>query len=145
MAVSEYKPTVADVGALMFARAHGEYTTLETFTADTKPTAGQVTAMIDRAADLVSAQIGVTVHEELRPAAKTLVTLMAALLIEPGHFPEQARPERSAWEQWRELYQDGIKALVEAIQEKGAGGDAGPADDAAGAAWSFPAADPVVW
>ena len=145
MPTSDYKPTVDDVGALMFSRAHGEYDTLTTFTSDTKPTATQVTATIDRAADLVSARIGLDVHVDLRPAAKTLVTLMTALLIEPGHFPDQARPEKSAWDQWRELYNDGIEALVEAVREKGAGGDPGPADDAVGPAWSFPVSDPVAW
>lgn len=145
MPTSDYKPSVDDVGALMFARAHGEYDTLVTFTSNTKPTAAQVTATIDRAADLVSARVGVNVDTELRPAAKTLVTLMTALLIEPGHFPDQARPERSAWDQWRELYKDGIEALVTAIREKGAGGDAGPADGTPSAAWAFPVSDPVAW
>ena len=104
MPVSDFTPTVDEVGALMFARAHGEYDTLTTFTEDTKPTADQVTDTIGRAVGLVAASVGSDLDAEFHSAAKTLVTLMTALLIEPGHFPDQARPEKSAWDQWRELY-----------------------------------------
>lgn len=50
----------------------------------------------------------------------------AAMLIETAFKPEEVRQNRSAWPQFKELYDDGIKQLIEATGEQcgGGGGEA---------------------
>lgn len=135
-----WAPTPDDVATLMFSRVKGEYDVLAEFTTDTRPTYNQVQGAIVDAVALVQTRIGFTLDERFNPSAKIHAKLMTALLLEPSFWSDEARPDKSAWEQWQKLYDDGIKGLIEAIRETGAGGDPGPADDAPMPVYSFPCA-----
>lgn len=136
-----WAPSTSDVAALMFSRVTGEYAEqLAEFTDSTRPTLGQVAGMIDAAVGQVASSVGITVDAQLVPSARFLATLYTALLLEPSYWQEQQQPDKAAWEQWHTLYDDGLKALLRAIEEVGAGDELGPSDDELKPIWAFPVA-----
>lgn len=137
-AVGDFTPSSADVAALMFSRVTGEYSTTADFTTTTRPTLQQVNGMISLAAGHVGPLVGWNLNYRFHSAARFMVTLYTALLLEPGYWPEQS-PDKSAWEQWKQLYDDGMPTLLLAIKEYGAGEEVGPDDDRLKPIWAFPA------
>lgn len=146
MPSSNYRPTVADVGAILRTRtktATGDE--LGTFTADTRPTAVQVGLLIDQALGDVAIEVGEDIPEALWPAAKRVVALGAAVQVELTFFPEQIQPGRSPYPQLLALYEGSagrpgaLARLVAALGELGpdGAGDVGPSQDNA-PAFSFP-------
>lgn len=100
-----------------------------TFTANTRPTDTQVTALLGLAADDVQVEIGPTIASAWWPRAKRVVTLGAALLVELSYFPEQVASGRSPYAQLKELYDARLKALTIGLAESAEGGDEGASDD----------------
>lgn len=144
----DWAPTADEIAAFMYGRVNGEWGREERFTSTTQPTITQVSNAIIDAISLVQPQVGYTLDTRFNASAKTHAKLKTALLLEPSFWPDQQSGDKSAWEQWQKLYDDGIKGLVEAIREAGAGDDPGPADDEAGPVWSFPTAprsDSACW
>jgi hypothetical protein len=139
LAVGDYTPSSADVAALMFSRVAGEYSTTADFTTTTRPTLQQVQGMITLAAGHVGPLVGWNLNYRFHSAARFMVTLYTALLLEPGYWMEQQQPDKSAWEQWKQLYDDGMPTLLLAIKEYGAGEEVGPDDDRLKPIWAFPA------
>jgi hypothetical protein len=137
-AVGDFTPSSADVAALMFSRVAGEYSTTADFTTTTRPTLQQVQGMISLAAEHVGPLVGWSLNYRFHSAARFMVTLYSALLLEPGYWPEQS-PDKSTWEQWKQLYDDGLPTLLLAIKEYGAGEEVGPDDDRLKPIWAFPA------
>lgn len=135
-----WAPTPDEIASFMYGRINGEWGREERFTNTTQPTLTQVRNAIADAVSLVQPQIGYTLDSRFDASAKTHAKLKVALLLEPSFWPDQQSGDKSAWEQWQKLYDDGIKGLVEAIREVGSGDDPGPADDASGPVWSFPPA-----
>jgi hypothetical protein len=111
-----YLPTPTDVARLLRARtkdSHG--TELGDWSDDTRPTAEEVADLIDQAAGPVLARIGRledAAMADLLPAARHLVTLGAAMLVEKSYFPEQVASERSAYAAYQAEYADCQAALV---------------------------------
>jgi hypothetical protein len=139
-------PTPADVAALMFARVTGEYAgVIENFATDTRPTLAQVEWFITAATATVTPRLGFTLDERFYGSARFMTTLYTALLLEPGYWPEQQRPDKSAWEQWKLLYDEGMPTLITAIEEAGAGEEVGPDDDRLVPIWAFPVAPIYEW
>lgn len=136
MPVSDWAPTVADVGALLHARtrdANGQEK--GTFDDTTRPTEAQVNSIIARAAGMVANEIGEDIDARWWPSAAEVTTLVAALRIELGFFPEQVGTGRSPYAQLKALL-DGeggapgaLAALVQAMAESEAGGEVGAGDD----------------
>lgn len=88
--MAEYRPTVADVGAILRARTvDADGNELGTFTAGTRPTGPEVDALIDRAMSLLAPVLG-DVPDRLAGSARALVALRAAILVERSYFPDQA-------------------------------------------------------
>jgi hypothetical protein len=58
------------------------------WTETTVPTASQVEELIDHATDLVSLETGSRIPARLRPMARTVVALQAAILMAESHTPE---------------------------------------------------------
>lgn len=118
-------PTVDDVGALLRARTQDTHDDeLGTFTADTRPTAEQAEAIIVQASSAVLARTGKLDDnlkcgsaDDIRTNAKYMITLLAAMLIELSYFPEQVNSDRSPYGQYRDLYNDGMTALLDAVKE----------------------------
>jgi hypothetical protein len=143
-------PELDDVGALLRARTQDDHDDEQgTFTDDTRPTADEATKIIEQAGSIVYARIG-SVEEEvlicsgaddIRTQAKYMVSLLAAMLIELSYFPEQVKSDRSAYEHYRELWNEQMTSLTDAAaecrtgeiapDEPGAGGVGNPS-------WGFP-------
>jgi hypothetical protein len=145
-----YTPSVDDVAVLMRSRLKGEYVELDTFTDETRPTAAMVQSLIDQSVSIVSATFGSGLASRFNQSALALATLRTALLLEPSYFPEQARPDKSAWTQWKALYDEGMVSLIAAVErdaQDGALGDGGIGEDEVGhnlPAYGFPANRPDV-
>lgn len=108
MPTTDFKPNVAQVGAIMRARTvDSNGAELGTFTDDTRPTADDVSGVIDTAYDLVSARLG-SVPDRLEALARAVVTLRAAMLLETGYFPEDSTPDGSAFASYRDQYRDAL-------------------------------------
>ena len=119
-----YRPDPPEVARLLRARtkdSHGQE--VGDWTADTRPTPEEVADLIDQAVGDVLAQLGplyvvdATAEQPVlstlvTPAARTLVTLRAAMFVELSYFPEQVNSNRSAYEEYKRLYDDGLAALV---------------------------------
>lgn len=93
------------------------------FTEDTRPTWSEVDDLIDTAEGDVLAQTGSLLSDIDTRAARALVALRAAMLVELSYFPEQVRSDRSAYVEYKRLYDDGLAALLASIAE--GGGEAG--------------------
>lgn len=145
MPVSDYMPAVSDVAALLRQRTVNDFSNeVGTFDATTRPTNTQVQITLNQAASLVSALIGADIAPSVFDAAKYLVTLRAAMFVELSYFNEQIRPDKSAYNELKELWDTDSKAIITAVTQAGVsdgGGDddaPGAADDAEGAIFAFP-------
>lgn len=143
MPSTDYKPEVADVGALMRARTKTDSGSEPgTFNADTRPTGDEVeTQIIPRALSHVAARIGDDVPdaEELRDQVKNLVALRAAMLIELSYLPEQARGDNSAYKNLKDLYDEELVLVAKAVKEYNEGGDPGAEGESDLPSYDFPA------
>lgn len=109
-------PTVAEVGTLMRARTRDSMgNELGTFTTDTRPTATEVTEMIDSASELVEGRLG-DVPERLEPIVTTIIALRAAMAIELSYFPEEVGDDQSAYARYREQFQDALADYQTSIE-----------------------------
>jgi hypothetical protein len=126
-----FRPTVQDVADLLRARTKDEDSTeLGEFTDATRPTADGVDRLITRALAEVVARLGelpeapqpFTLEEPFWLAARTLVALYAAMLVELSYFPEQVRTDRSAYPEYERLFTDGLEQLSDAVRGRGPGG-----------------------
>jgi len=140
---------VAEVGAILRARTQDQNDQeLGTFTSDTRPTDVEAERMIRQAGNVVYGATGspdalvCDTADQLKEQIGYWISLLAAMLIELSYFPEQIGEERSAFEHYKELWDDdvsGFAGLVEAAAECRAG-EVVP-DDTDGyksASWAFP-------
>jgi len=115
-----YRPSVADVAALLRARTKdAEGREVGTFNDDTRPTGTDVELHIDAALSLVGIQVPADFPVTFTGAVSALVAYRAALRIEKSYFPEQVRSDRSAYEQLRQEYVDDLQALTDALAASG--------------------------
>lgn len=113
--ITDYTPTVEEVAQLIPSRAAGRFTGGAT-TAPSFPDKPRVQAVIDDAVGLIAAAVGGDGLDPLFHAgAKALVKIQAAVLLEPSAWPEQARPDKSAFDQWIEMLKTSKEDLVAAI------------------------------
>lgn len=117
MLTTDIRPDLDDVGSLMRARTRDDVgRELGTFTTATRPTAAEVSELIDAAAADVRAEVPPDVPDVLEARIRSLMTLAAAQRIEVSYFPDQVAAGRSPFEQYRELYRDGVRTLGEAMR-----------------------------
>jgi hypothetical protein len=142
MAVSDYTPSVDDIAGLIPARAAARFT--GGAGAPEFPDEARVQQVIALATSTIASRLGGdAVPEAHWLAAKALIMLRVALTLEPAAWPEQARPDKSAWDQWKALYDEDLPALVDTIKADIADGDAGeggPESVATLPLYSFPPA-----
>ena len=143
-----YLPTPTDVARLLRARtkdAHGQE--LGDWSDETRPTTEEVADLIDQAVGPVLARIGrLDAPEDMPeryanviPAARHLVALGAAMLVEKSYFPEQVLSERSAYTAYQAEYADCLDSLIGG-GEDGSGGGQLPSGGGDVATWSLPSA-----
>ena len=140
-------PTVDDVGAILRARTQDvEDDEVGTFTDTTRPTAEEVERIIGMARGVVLTRTGsldsppmvCDTAPDLRTNASTAVAMLAAMLVELTYFPEQVNSDRSAYEEYKELWNTVMEGLVGAAGEC-RGGEIVPEEGKnPGPSWSFP-------
>lgn len=109
MPVSDYTPTVAQVGALLRARTKDTGgNELGTFTSATRPTDTEVNLLIAQAAGTLSTKAGDDIPAALFDEASQLAAIRAAMLVELSYFPEQIMTGRSTYPQLQELWIEGF-------------------------------------
>lgn len=129
MPSSDWRPSVADVGAILRARTKDTTgTELGTFTADTRPTAAEVELIIAQALSDVELEVGEELPDRLHDTARRTVALGAAVTIELSYWPEQVALGRSPYAQLLALYQGSaghpgaLARLTAALAETGTDG-----------------------
>jgi hypothetical protein len=119
--------TPVDVARLLRARtkdSSGEE--LGEWTDDTRPTLDEVQDIVDLAVDeLTSAIGGADVPDACTRGARSTSALLASMLVELSYFPEQVRSDRSAYSEYKDLYDKQLALLQECVNAGGAGADAG--------------------
>lgn len=126
MPSSDWAPTVAGVGALLRSRTKQAVTGVElgyfanpdeNGQGSTRPTADEVTNLIDQATGDVVDVVGADIPAPFWDRARFLVQLGAALLVELTYFPEQVANNRSTYPQLLALYTDRLKKLQTAVAD----------------------------
>lgn len=147
MATPSYLPSTTDVARLLRARtkdSHG--VELGDWSDETRPTATEVADLIDQALGPVLARVGPLValpeddpdtYSNVIPAARHLVALGAAMLVEKSYFPEQVASERSAYSSYQAEYADCQAALI-GEGGSGDGGGALPSGRSDHTTWGLP-------
>jgi hypothetical protein len=136
-----FRPQVTDVAALIRTRTrdmHGNE--LGTFNEDTTPTAANVDSIIDGAVRWVQQRVGMEVCEAVVGMVRDTVALRAAMQVELTFFPEQVSANRSPYQQMKDLMDEDLKVLIEAVRQQCSDGGEilGPTDDAQLPRWGFP-------
>lgn len=138
---SDFAPTIDDVAVLLSRRwrqvGTGDY--LDGPTADTVPTAEQVTRILGMQTSLVLAETGDLTDDTLlcpapgpdrvRDAAAAVIAARTALIVELSFWPEEIADNRDTAAEWRAIIDGDQAAVVSAARECAAGavlpGDAG--------------------
>lgn len=152
MPVSDYTPTVADIGAILRARTKtrggseaGTFNPAAAASSDqTRPTAEEVTSLIGVALEDITAAFGPDVPDApgadvnaYRNAVKRLAALGTALQIELTYWPEQVATNRSPYSQLLALYDKRLARALELISEA-QGADGGEGGSIASAPSGYP-------
>lgn len=117
MPLADWTPELAAVGALLRARTKDDDgNELGTFTADTRPTGEQVTALIPDALGDVASVVGNEIPEPLRSQARFVVALGTAMLVELSYFPEQVGTVTSPYDNLKVLYDERLARLRTAME-----------------------------
>lgn len=148
MPVSDYTPSIEDVGARLFSRTKTkggqEAGTFNPSTAEerdkTRPTAEQVMALISENVDTIAGEFGADIPDapgddpaRFRKGVKSLVTLAVAMDVELNFYAEQVATGRSPYRDMKTLFDSRHKALLGAIfPGDGDGGPGGPQTEGEG-------------
>jgi len=101
---SAVRPKVQEVANLMPDRTTvpgGEEA--RTFNAQTSPTAEEVDALIDMTLDSVDPRVPAAADPEVERAARHVVTLQTAILVESGNWGDQLEPNEARVALWERL------------------------------------------
>ena len=111
-------PSTAEVASLVTARTIDENGVEQgNFTATTRPTATQVTVLIEQSAALINSVTGgQDIPAGLADGAiKSLVSLRTAMAVELSYFPEQVGGDSSPFESLQSMYRDEFERVSVAI------------------------------
>jgi hypothetical protein len=132
------------VGAFLRARTQdNDDQEVGVFNEDTRPTGDEVQKLIDRAAGVVYGTVGspedwlCSSAPDLAEEAQHWIILLVCMLIELSYFPEQVRSDRSAFQGYKDLWDDdtvGFNVFREAAIACGGSGT----DPEGGATAAFP-------
>lgn len=126
--VQPARPTVSDVATIIRARTKDSAGSEGMFSSDTRPTDAQVADLIVQAEGDVLALTGTTMPADAAKSAKSLIAIRAAMLTELSYWPEQVRSDRSAYAEYKLLYDEGLASLLGVLfpSADGGGGTPGP-------------------
>lgn len=155
--LSPYAPSVGDVAAILRARlVETGGGRVEAFTADTEPTAAEVSNLVAMFAPSVLGQLGdlgdlgCTNASDLRRWARTQIAQRVAIEVELSYRPDEVGVEAAnATAERRSALDTDMTALVRAVElcrEKAReGGDAGESVGRNDPAWAFPRLPYLNW
>jgi hypothetical protein len=119
-----YRPQASDVAGKLRARTKDTNgNEVGAFTDDTRPTAANVEALIDDACSDVVRAIGPIVPLELVAAARSVVALRAAQMVELSYLPEQTNADNTVYQTLRLTYETELGRLINAVQIRDAFGE----------------------
>lgn len=131
MPISDYTPTIAQVGALLRARTKDRYgNEVGTFTDSTRPTAETATELIQEAVEELGLNIGYDLpdakgndKDAVRKSALRVATILSGMNIEMSLFPDSVDRAngQSTYAALERRYNRLFPLLLSAIEE--AGGD----------------------
>lgn len=116
---TDYQPSVSDVAANLRARTKDDHSNeLGEFTADTRPSYNQVVTLIGEAVAEIKMKVGDAIPSRLWTVARKAAVLNTCAAIERSYSPEQsAAREDSAYQLFKDDYNQLIEALVEAVAD----------------------------
>lgn len=115
-AEQSFLPTVEQVANLLRARTKDTLgNELGTFSSTTRPTYQDVRGLIDQAADDVVMDIDTDLPEEAWGLAAAVIALGTAMRIELGYFPEQVGTNLSSYDRYKDLYDQQLPRLMNAV------------------------------
>lgn len=120
-------PSLVDVGSLLLSRTRDHNgVVLGTFTEETQPTADQVWILIMKSVDNVMPLIGTDIPDVLVEEAQDVVALRTAMYIELTYYANEVAQRRSAYPEFKALFDEKLGYLQKAVAAVEAGAD--PAD-----------------
>lgn len=136
MPTSDYTPELTDVAAFIRTRTRtAAGREVGTFNPDsevdtpteTRPTAEQAGLLIETAVDKIEGAVGPDIPDgpstndpdSIRKLAKRVTAILSAMLVELTFFPEQVNSGRSAYPQLKEMFDEDMAELTNAIQAVG--------------------------
>lgn len=123
--IEDITPSVADVGAILFARTkEGLGGEAGTFTANTRPTAEQVESLAERSARVVALKLGLP-HSRMGSLvehAKQVVATRTAWQVEIAYWPSEVEAGDSTAEHLRAMFEQELEMLEEAARDNQPGG-----------------------
>lgn len=138
------RPTIAEVAALIRSRTKivgGKE--VGTFNESTRPTQGEVDALIDDAVDEVLGKVKPpTETGAYERRVRAAVALYTAILIELSYFPEQVGTNKSPLTSYEKLYERRIKSLIAESETGEVGSGEAKGDEPRDPVWGFPSAAP---
>jgi hypothetical protein len=145
--VSDYTPDLTDVGAIDMARTvddvgkeTGTFSDPDAVTGAgaTRPTATQVTLLINRSLQEVAPRLGTDIPTDLFDDGKYLVSLRTAMWVELTYYAAEVALDRSPYPEYKVLFDEGLINLTGAIQAEEAGLDPSDSLNANMPFYSFP-------
>lgn len=123
-APADWRPTVAQVGAILRARTYtdGDVGELEggsevgTFTNATRPTGAQVEELIDLAVADITGRVAAEFPDYLMASAQRVTALRAAAEVERSYIPEQADGTQTIYQTLRMTFDEEVKQLQTNMQ-----------------------------
>lgn len=120
-----WRPTMEQVAAILHARTRGlesqastESSELGVWTATTRPSSGQVLALIDVAVGDLAGMLGgrTPCTASLAAAAASASAYRAAQLVEVGFYPEQTEDDETAFDALGKLWKPLSESVIAAIR-----------------------------
>jgi hypothetical protein len=94
-----------------------------TFTVYTRPTGSEADDLIDQAAMEVSLRLPTEMTDLTTSYARRLISIRAATLIELAYWPESTNDENSTYQNLKQLFDEGMVVLNDALGDAGEGPD----------------------
>lgn len=114
-------PTPDQVAQLLRARTKDSTgRELGAWTDDTRPTLTEVEGIIEQAVAQLAATVSSSIPDTCKNGASSTAALLAAMLVELSYFPEQVRTDRSAYVEYKNLYDENVLALRKCVDTGGA-------------------------
>ncbi|MCW3039358.1 MAG: hypothetical protein JWM31_1263 [Solirubrobacterales bacterium] len=114
---ADYAPSLDDVGALARARTKdsGGHE-IGTFNENTRPTGAEVLRLIAMATAEVATRVEEPILTGFADAARAVIALRTAMLIEISYFPEDLQANGSAYGRFRGQFDESLISLNTALQ-----------------------------